>query len=118
MRAASIFIAGFLLVQIALPVEYYACRQDRYDERFAWRMFSPERMTQCSPEFTMGEPKRRVVLGAEFHQAWVETAKRGRIEVITRMAEKLCELNPGEREKGGEARQDRAGEGPVIHPQS
>lgn len=96
MRAASIFIAGFLLVQIALPIEYYACRQDRYDERFAWRMFSPERMTVCAPRFTIGTGKRPVQLGSEFHQAWLETAKRGRIEVITRMAEALCERNPGE----------------------
>jgi hypothetical protein len=92
----SVFIAGFLLMQIALPIEYYGCRQDRYDERFAWRMFSPERMTRCVPVFTKGAHKTRIILGSEFHQAWQETAKRGRIEVITRMAEALCERNPGE----------------------
>lgn len=96
MRPASIFIAGFLLLQVALPIEYYACRADRYDERFAWRMFSPERMATCAPRFTLGENPRPVPLGSVFHQAWLETAKRGRIEVITRMAEELCERNPGE----------------------
>lgn len=79
--------------QLLLPLHYYTVRRDPHDERFAWRMFSPMRMTRCTPKFTIdGAP---VVLAREFHEAWIETARRGRFVVIEKMGARLCEKNPG-----------------------
>jgi hypothetical protein len=88
-----IAIHVFLAAQLALPIGYYACRADRHDERFAWRMFSSTRMLTCRAEFTVdAQPVR---LSAQFHEAWLTLAKRGRMEVIQSMAEALCERNRG-----------------------
>ena len=82
-----------LATQLVLPLHYYTVRRDPHDERFAWRMFSPMRMAKCTPKFSVdGKP---IVLGAEFHEAWVEIAKRGRFVVIEEMGARLCENNPG-----------------------
>lgn len=87
------FILAFLAIQLLLPLHYYLLRHDPHDERFAWRMFSPMRMTQCAPRFSVaGQP---VQLGNKFHEAWIEIAKRGRYVVLEQMAQKLCADNPG-----------------------
>jgi hypothetical protein len=89
------FILAFVVVQMLAPLTYYIARRDKHDERFAWRMFSPMRMTQCRPQFTLsGEP---VDLNAKFHEAWIEIAGRGRLMVLDAMAAKLCGDNPGKR---------------------
>jgi hypothetical protein len=87
------FILAFLAIQLLLPLHYYLVRHDPHDERFAWRMFSPMRMTQCSPQFSID--KQPVQLGNKFHEAWIEVAKRGRYVVLEQMAHKLCDDNPG-----------------------
>jgi hypothetical protein len=87
------FILAFLAIQLLLPLHYYVLRHDPHDERFAWRMFSPMRMTQCSVRFAVD--KQPVQLGTKFHEAWIEIAKRGRYAVLEQMAEKLCSDNPG-----------------------
>lgn len=79
--------------QLALPLHYYTVRRDPHDERFAWRMFSPMRMTKCTPKFTVDD--KPVDLGAEFHEAWIEIAKRARFVVLEEMGATLCERNPG-----------------------
>lgn len=87
------FIAAFLAVQMLVPLSYYVVRRDPHDERFAWRMFSPMRMTRCRPAFTVdGQP---VALGSRFHEAWIEIASRGRRVVLEAMATKLCNDHPG-----------------------
>ena len=96
-RTTLVFIHLFLAAQLALPLSYYlAGADDGYDERFAWRMFSAERMAVCTPVFLVGEARRRVPLLATFHEAWVTLAQRGRREVIEAMAARLCRDNPGE----------------------
>lgn len=87
------FVAAFLALQLALPLEYYACRDDAHDERFAWRMFSPERMVQCAPTFLVGGERAR--LDRTFHEAWIELARRGRLAVLEAMGARLCEEHPG-----------------------
>ena len=82
------FIAAFVLLQLFLPLHYYLGPGDRHDERFAWRMFSPTRMTTCAVAMTAdGAP---VVLMREFQEAWAQTAMRGRRSVIEAMAAHLC----------------------------
>lgn len=82
------FILAWLVVQAALPLLYYAARRDPHDERFAWRMFSPMRMIQCEPSFTIDDQK--VDLNARFHEAWIEIAQRGRFSVVEAMGARLC----------------------------
>lgn len=87
------FIVAFIAVQMLVPLSYYVLRRDPHDERFAWRMFSPMRMTRCRPAFTVdGTP---VSLGTKFHEAWIEIANRGRFVVLEAMAAKLCKDHPG-----------------------
>ena len=87
------FIIAFLAIQLLLPLHYYFLRHDPHDERFAWRMFSPMRMTKCTTRFAVD--KQPVQLGSEFHEAWVEIANRGRYSVLEGMASKLCQEHPG-----------------------
>lgn len=93
-RGSLIFIHVFLAVQLILPLSYYLWRQDRNDERFAWRMFSYERMVNCSPQFFVGDSQRPFGLHSKFHDAWVSAAQRGRRQVVEAMAARLCKDNP------------------------
>ncbi|MBW2464764.1 MAG: hypothetical protein JRH11_24155, partial [Deltaproteobacteria bacterium] len=43
-RKKNTLIVAFLAFQLLLPLRYYM-GSDEFDERFAWRMFSPIRMT-------------------------------------------------------------------------
>ena len=87
------FVLVFVAVQLVLPLHYYLARQDPHDERFAWRMFSPMRMTRCAPTFLIdGAPHRA---SGTFHEAWLELAARGRFRVIEAMGARLCALYPG-----------------------
>lgn len=95
-RAALIFVHVFVAVQLAVPLTYYVARDDRFDERFAWRMFSAERMAQCRPVFRVGDDPQPAKLGKTFHEAWVTIAQRGRQDVVDAMARRLCADNPGE----------------------
>jgi hypothetical protein len=95
-RAVLVFIHLFLAVQVILPLSYYVARADRYDERFAWRMFSAERMVSCSPVFRVGPERKPAQLHASFHEAWVNLARRGRHEVLEAMAARLCADNQGQ----------------------
>ena len=89
----GIVILVVLVAQLLIPITYYVARRDPHDERFAWRMFSPMRMTKCTPRFSLDE--KPVDLTAEFHEAWIEIARRGRFNVIEAMGAKLCEKHPG-----------------------
>jgi hypothetical protein len=89
------FIAVFVLAQLLLPLRYYIHHRDPHDERFAWRMFSPMRMVQCTPQFTLaGAP---VELRSEFHEAWFQIAARGRFGVVEAMGAELCKRHPDQR---------------------
>lgn len=89
-----VFALAFVAVQALLPLRYYL-GSDRYDERFAWRMFSPIRMVQCSAEVELdGE---RLELGAVFHSAWLALIERGRLDVTAAAVRRICRLNPGRR---------------------
>jgi hypothetical protein len=94
-RRASIAIHIILAAQIVFPLHYYACNSDMRDERFAWRMFSSTRVEKCSAQFFIGDAQQPIRSSSEFHNAWVGIAHRGRRQVITAMAEALCERNPG-----------------------
>jgi hypothetical protein len=84
-RIIALVVVGGLL----LPLHYYLpTHRDAHDERFAWRMFSPMRMAKCSTKFTRNDAPLDAT--AEFHEAWLELAKRGRFRVIEAMGAHLC----------------------------
>ena len=88
---ATLFIALFLGVQIWLPLSYYV-GDNHFDERFAWRMFSPTRMAQCKVTVTDhsdGQPKN-IRLSKHLHIVWINLLKRARPAVIDAVASKLC----------------------------
>lgn len=83
------FVVGFLLVQMLLPLRYYVAHRDPHDERFAWRMFSPMRMTRCEATFAVDGRPIRIL--ERFHEAWLELAGRGRFVVLEAMGASLCQ---------------------------
>jgi hypothetical protein len=87
-RSVSLFIAGWILLQLALPLSYYL-GDDPYDERFAWRMYSDVRAVRCKLEFTAdGEV---VDLNRRYQVAWNRLAKRGRPSILEGMSRDLCQ---------------------------
>lgn len=95
-RKANLVIVAFLLTMVLTPLSYYTVRSDRYDERFAWRMFSSVRMVKCDPRWTIGDPGEQVPIEEHFHMAWVGNARRGRGIIVDRMTEQLCETHQGQ----------------------
>ena len=86
-------ILAVVTSQLLIPLHYYTTRRDPHDERFAWRMFSPMRMTDCAVRATVdGAP---VALEREHHEAWLAIARRGRFAVVEAMGARLCEKHPG-----------------------
>lgn len=91
MDTKTVFAVLFLLSQLVLPLRYYL--QDggdyaKYDERFAWRMFSPVRMVRCSGEFRQDGVAKP--LSQNYHMTWSTLFKRGRPDVLQGIADDLC----------------------------
>lgn len=119
----SLFIIAFLAAQIYLPLSYYLKpnplpalldgggasapvtlpdEADPFDERFAWRMFSPIRVARCDVDLydaTSGA-RQPVSLGREIHFLWVNLMKRARGAVFTEFARWRC---PQMAERSGQA---------------
>ena len=98
LRALTRSWQGWLILivvttQLLLPLRYYLARRDPHDERFAWRMFSPMRMSRCTPTFMLDD--KPLAISQEFHEAWIEIASRGRFVVIEAMAARLCNEHKG-----------------------
>ena len=91
LRHGLIFV--FLLAQLLIPLTYYTMRDNPYDERFAWRMFSATRLYQCNVEFREGRANatRPVRLGGVVHQAWINHLRRNRAEVAAALLLRRCE---------------------------
>jgi hypothetical protein len=90
----SLFIGGFIALQLLLPLRYYIVHRDPHDERFAWRMFSAMRMVDCTPRLAIAGVD--MPLGGQFHEAWIEIAKRGRFSVLEKMGAALCAEHRGQ----------------------
>ncbi len=95
-RRVLAFALAVLVIQLVVPLTYYL-GDDRYDERFAWRMFSAERMHDCRSRavevVTAGGHKRARLLALDetVHQAWVSQLERNRRPVVRRFLEWRCE---------------------------
>lgn len=90
-------IGAWLALQIALPASYYL-GEDPFDERFAWRMFSPVRIAGCSVELFDASDgvERPLNLQRDLHVVWINLLKRARMSVIESYARKVCEERAAE----------------------
>jgi hypothetical protein len=94
-------ILVYLAVQLLLPASYCVAGRG-FDERFAWRMFSPTRVTPCEASFTTEDGAPVTSLG-ELHQAWSELVTRARPGVVEGYGRWVC------------ARMRERGEPAVLH---
>jgi hypothetical protein len=98
---ASIFIVGFLLWQIALPILYYL-NEDDSDERFAWRMFSVLSRFQKSCDVAVSEWATGRDTGAsikppqqlDLQDSWSQLLARNRPAVVAKYLRARCQINP------------------------
>lgn len=92
-RRRALWIIGlFVGLQLVTPLTYYL-RDDPYDERFAWRMFSAIRLHRCSPSASEARngPLEPVDLERVIHRAWINTMGRNRQDVVEAYLERRCE---------------------------
>lgn len=82
---------AFLVLQALLPLRYYM-GDDLFDERFAWRMFSPIRTVKCRATFydETGDRRARIPLTPRVHQVWINLVSRARRPVIDGIARDWC----------------------------
>ncbi len=85
-----VLVALFVLVQLALPMSYYV-DDDPFDERFAWRMFSPQRMVRCAVELRDGASGERLDPDEPLPSPWVTWLERGHGDVARAWALHACE---------------------------
>ena len=88
----TLFVVLVLATEVIVPCTYYF-GADRFDERFAWRMFSDVRVYRCQlSAFDLhGEAATPVALGREVHVAWINTMRRSREGVLQRYLSWRCE---------------------------
>lgn len=86
----------WLLVMIAIPLRYYQ-GDDRYDERFSWRMFSAVRVARCQVRVseTRDGGERPTPLPEILPAPWIELMKRNRPAVIDGFLRWRCDTREG-----------------------
>ena len=85
------FLLVILAIQLIVPPLYYL-RDDPYDERFAWRMFSGIRMERCRvAALETREREAAIPLREELHVAWINHLRRNRRPVVERFLRARCE---------------------------
>ncbi len=90
----NVMIGVFLALNVAAPLSYYL-GDDAFDERFAWRMFSPVRLAKCKVSLSDGAQQIRV--GKKTHQVWINLMRRARRPVFEGYARQYCQ---GEKDEG------------------
>jgi len=80
-------------LQLLIPASYYLLRDDRDDERFAWRMFSSVRLTHCHVlafDGKTAQERAPVALAKSLHASWLRSLERGRKHVIEHFLASRC----------------------------
>jgi hypothetical protein len=85
-------VAALMLAQAVIPLRYYL-GDDRFDERFSWRMFSAVRVYRCQLRAfeTAGGVERPKRLMSTIHVGWITTMRRNREAVMRRYLRWRCE---------------------------
>jgi hypothetical protein len=95
-RASLSWLWLLVALQVAIPASYYLLRDDRDDERFAWRMFSTVRLMRCKVRAFDGktaEQRTAIDLSRSLHASWQRSLERGRQHVIEHFLASRCELS-------------------------
>ncbi len=92
-RLIALAVAAALLAEVAIPATYYF-GDDRFDERFAWRMFSDVRVYRCQlGAYDIDDGRATPVnLPATIHVAWINTMRRSREGVLRRYLRWRCDV--------------------------
>jgi hypothetical protein len=90
-QLTNIIIIITLSSQLLIPLSYYIRDAHPFDERFAWRMFSPIRMVECSTVWREGEDRHRVRPSDHVHIVWLNLMKRMREDVVRRYISHRCQ---------------------------
>lgn len=82
------------LAMLLVPLRYYL-GDDRYDERFAWRMFSAVRVQSCQVRVTelRDGTERPVALMEVLPAPWAALLERNRPAVVERFLRSRCEAH-------------------------
>ena len=101
----NLFIVGWVGLQVALPLSYYL-GDDRFDERFAWRMFSPVRLSECRVKLVDRTDGAATIIrpNAELHEVWGNLLSRARSPVVHAYAKRWCDR-----------RRDAGATAPALH---
>ena len=94
------FIAAFLLYQVATPLSYYL-GDEPFEERFAWRMFSPLLIRPCSFNAALqvgpgGEGRRPISFESVLESWWIDSLKRNRPRIVRSVLNHMCDLRDAE----------------------
>lgn len=96
MRPTSYWLWLLVALQVAIPASYYLLREDRDDERFAWRMFSVIRLRRCTVrarELDARGGEHPIDLESALHASWVRSLERGRRAVARGFLARRCALS-------------------------
>jgi hypothetical protein len=95
-RAIPWLGVAWVAVHLAVPLRYYS-GSDRYDERFAWRMFSAIRVQRCDLEVRQTRDTRTTPLALMqiLPAPWVALLERNRTAVLERFLEWRCRDDEG-----------------------
>lgn len=95
-RVIGAFIAAAVFYQIATPLSYYL-GDEPFEERFAWRMFSPLQLRSC--EFSVFE---RIGPGSAGRQPisfdsivegwWIDGLERNRPRIVRAVLNRACDV--------------------------
>jgi hypothetical protein len=88
---ATFSMWALVVVQLLVPLSYYAGLREPDDERFAWRMFSAVRLRRCSARLVReGQRPAETKPIAHLHSSWRAAIERGRTRVIARYLRQFC----------------------------
>ncbi|MEM7247605.1 MAG: hypothetical protein AAF533_19870 [Acidobacteriota bacterium] len=91
--ARDLFLVAFIGVQLALPLHYYTLRDDPYDERFAWRMFSSTSMVRCETE--IHHDGVLIELDDALPSTWASMLEKRHAKAVSdELVQRLCESSP------------------------
>lgn len=90
--ALHALVLGFLALQLGAPISFYL-QDDPYDERFAWRMFSPTRMVKCQVALVdrTDGGATPVDLKQELPEVWRSWFTRGHVRVVRAYGVHRCD---------------------------